>query len=62
MKYKDNEPYRLIHDDDKVLALIQAGINSETYTAHKYFSGTKQECIDEINRLKLTVGELCRQN
>lgn len=54
MKYRDNGPYRLVHDGNKVLALIQSGINSETYTKYQYYSGTEQECIDEISRLGLT--------
>lgn len=53
MKYQDSGPYRLVHDGYKVITLIQAGSESETYTMHQYFSGTEQECIDEINRLNL---------
>jgi len=44
--------YRLIHNDTDALALIEA--IGTTRTKHTVFTGTLDECSDEITRLNLT--------
>lgn len=43
--------WRLIHDGKKVINLIHG--TGKTSTTQQLFCGTKQECEDEISRLKL---------
>ena len=43
--------WRLAHDGEKVLALFES--DGETSSIHTLFTGTKQDCLDEVESLGL---------